>query len=113
MNAPSCRKWLLLLVLVLPLSFNLVYADALLSAVANVGVFAGAAEPKKLVAHQSGISMEEATNIVRGKFGGRVLSAAPVRRGDQRGFEIRMLLDGKKVKKVFIDDQGRVKAKQP
>ncbi len=109
MNAPSCSKWLLLLVLVLPLSVTDVYADTLFSIAANVGVFAGAAEPKKLVAHQQGISIEEATNIVRGKFGGRVLSAVPARRGDKRGFDVRMLLDGKKVKKVFIDGQGRVK----
>ncbi len=110
MNAPSCSKWLLLLVLVLPLSPTPVYAGTLLNAVANVSVFAAAAEPNTL-APQPGISIEKATSIVRGMFGGRVLSAIPVQRGEKRGYEVRMLLDGKKVKKVFIDHQGRVKSK--
>ncbi len=111
MNAPSCSKWLLLLVLVLPLSFANVSADVRLNVVANVSVFAGAATQNTLVANQPGISIEKATEIARGTFGGRVLSAVPVKRGDKRGFEVRMLLDGKKVKKVFIDHQGRVKSK--
>ncbi len=104
MNAPSCSKWLLLLVLVLPLSPVHVYAGA------SVSVFAAAAEPNTL-ASQPGISIETATNIVRGMFGGRVLSAIPAQRGEKRGYEVRMLLDGKRVKKVFIDNQGRVKSK--
>ncbi len=111
MNAPSYSKWLLLLVLVLPLSSTNVYADVLLSAVMNVSVFTGAAKPDTLVSNQPGISIEKATEIVRGKFGGRVLSAVPVKRGEKRGYEVRMLLDGKKVKKVFIDSQGNVKSK--
>ncbi len=109
MNAPSCSKWLLLLVFVLPLcSAN---AGTLLDAVSNVSIFAGAAEPSPLVSNQPGISIEKATEIARGLFGGRVLSAAPAKRGEKRGYEVRMLLDGKKVKKVFIDNQGRVKSK--
>ena len=111
MNAPSSSKWLLLLVLVLPLSSTNGHADGLVNAVANVSVFAGAATQNTLVTNQPGISIEQATAIVRDSFGGRVLSAVPVKRGDKRGYEVRMLLDGKKVKKVFIDSQGRVKSK--
>jgi len=110
-NAPSCSKWLLLLVLVLPLSATKLSADVLLNSIANVSVFAGAAAQNKLVDNQPGISIEKATEIARGAFGGRVLSAVPVNRGDKRGFEVRMLLNGKKVKKVFIDHRGDVKSR--
>lgn len=105
MNAPSCRKsrgkWLLWLALVLPFSAA--------NVAANVGIFAGAAQ-QDLAPNQPGISLEKALDIVRRKYGGRVLSATPVNSGDKKGFNVRMLLDGKKVKKVFVDSQGRVKS---
>src|SRR5690606_37842523 len=55
-------------------------------------------EPNSLVENLPGISLEQAANKVRRETGGRVLSASPIDRGGQRGYEIRVLLDGKRVK---------------
>lgn len=105
MNAFGCvrsgTKWLLALVLVLFVS----------PAVAEKP-FRLAADP----GHQprsrtklKGISLEQATNIVRRRTGGRVLSATPSDRGRQRGFEVRVLVGGKRVKKVFVDAKGNLR----
>ena len=55
-----------------------------------------------------GISLEQATNIVRRQTGGRVLSAAPAGR---RGYEVRVLVDGKRVKTVFVDSRGNLRSR--
>lgn len=65
-------------------------------------------EPNSLVENLPGISLEQAANKVRRETGGRVLSASPSDRGGQRGYEIRVLLDGKRVKSYFVDGQGRI-----
>jgi hypothetical protein len=57
-----------------------------------------------------GVSLEQATNIVRRQTGGRVLSAAPAGQGGERGYEVRVLVDGKRVTKVFVDDQGNMRS---
>lgn len=54
-----------------------------------------------------GISLEQATNIVRRQTGGRVLSAAPA----GRGYEVRVLVDGKRVKTVFVDSRGNLRSR--
>lgn len=66
-------------------------------------------EPHSLVENLPGISLEQAANKVRRETGGRVLSASPIDRGGQRGYEIRVLLDGKRVKSYFVDGQGRIR----
>ncbi|HEX7034981.1 MAG TPA: PepSY domain-containing protein [Pseudomonadales bacterium] len=66
-------------------------------------------EPHTLVENLPGISLEQAANKVRRETGGRVLSASPIDRGGQRGYEIRVLLDGKRVKSYFVDGQGRIR----
>lgn len=68
----------------------------------------GEVEPRNLVDPPE-ISLEEATRVVRRQTGGRVLSASPARRGGQRGYEVRVLLDGKRVKNLFVDGEGRVR----
>lgn len=58
-----------------------------------------------------GISLEQATNIVRRQTGGRVLSAAPAGRGGNRGYEVRVLVDGKRVTTVFVDSRGNLRSR--
>ena len=73
-----------------------------------------AAEPElkpNTLVKPPGISLEQATNIVRRQTGGGVLSAAPAGRGGQRGYEVRVLVDGKRVKKVFVDGQGNMRSR--
>jgi hypothetical protein len=64
-------------------------------------------EPQSLV-KPPGISLEQATNMVRRETGGRVLSAAPTDRG---GYEVRVLVDGKRVKNVYVDSDGRIRSR--
>jgi len=59
----------------------------------------------------SGITLEQAANKVRRQTGGRVLSASPSERGDREGYEIRVLLEGKRVKSYFVDGQGRISSR--
>jgi hypothetical protein len=60
---------------------------------------------------QGGISVEQAAAAVRRETGGRVLSANPVRKGGERGFEVRVLIDGKRVKQYYVDSEGRLSPK--
>ena len=66
-------------------------------------------EPQNLY-KPPGITLEQATSMVRRETGGRVLSATPVERGGQRGYEIRVLIDGKRVKDFFVDGDGRIRS---
>lgn len=68
-------------------------------------------EPNSLVNKPPGISLEQAANMVRRETGGRVLSASPSERGGRRGYEIRVLVDGKRVKSYFVDGDGRVRSR--
>ena len=77
-----------------------------IAAAAPADMFEKAMEPNRF-APPPGISMEQAADMVRRDTGGRVLSATPTQRGDRRGYEIRVLLDGKRVKKVFVDSQAK------
>lgn len=73
-----------------------------------------AAEPElkpRTLVEPPGISLEQATNIVRRQTGGRVLSAAPSGRGGSRGYEVRVLVDGKRVKTVFVDSRGNLRSR--
>ncbi len=67
-----------------------------------------ALEPNKLVQPPS-ISVERCANIVRQETGGRVLSASPSERSGQRGCDVRVLVDGKRVRSVFVDSNGRIR----
>lgn len=67
-----------------------------------------ALEPNTLV-RPPGITVERCANIVRRETGGRVLSATPVERGGRRGCEVRVLVDGKRVRSLFVDSQGRIR----
>jgi hypothetical protein len=67
-------------------------------------------EPNTLV-RPPGISLEQAANEVRRQTGGRVLSASPSERGGQRGYEVRVLVEGKRVKSYFVDGQGRIRSR--
>ncbi len=90
----SMLKWLLWFVLVLP-----------------TAVVAGEKDVDPLgVSHfsQGGVSLDQAADMVRRTYGGRVLSITPVNRGGEEGFRVRVLVDGGRVKSVFVDDRGRM-----
>lgn len=94
-----------------------------LAAIVGLAVWAGSAaaapgwmssgqnpvEPQSLV-RPSGVTRDQAANMVRRETGGRVLSATPAERGGQRGYEVRVLIDGKRVKSVFVDSEGRIRS---
>jgi len=95
MNAPSCSKWLLWFVLVFPLSLPLsVVADQ-------------QAQPNYYT-KPAGMSLEQAADLVRRQTGGRVLSAKAANKNGRPGYEVRVLLDGKRVKQYYVDGQGRM-----
>ena len=58
-----------------------------------------------------GVSLEQATETVRRYTGGRVLSASPAQRAGARGYEVRVLVDGKRVRNVFVDNEGRIRSR--
>ena len=92
MKVPSCTRWLVWLVLVLP-SYSLA---------AGADFFETADRPAQFSA-PTAISLEQAAGKVRRETGGRVLSATPTEKAGRRGYSVRVLLDGKRVKKVFVD----------
>jgi len=53
---------------------------------------------------QPNLSASQAAAIVRGEHGGRVLSVVPSFRGDERGYRVRVLVGGDRVKTVFVGD---------
>jgi hypothetical protein len=58
------------------------------------------------LAQQPGLSMLEATAIVRRATRGRVVSASPTKNG---GYKVRVVLDGGRVKTYKVDRNGRMK----
>ncbi len=62
---------------------------------------------------QAGISREQAAGMVQRQTGGRVLSTTPVQRGGGAiGYEVRVLVDGKRVKNVFVDERGNIRGQE-
>jgi len=55
---------------------------------------------------KAGLSMQEATAIVRRATRGRVVSASPTKNG---GYKVRVVLDGGRVKTYKVDRNGRMK----
>jgi len=58
-----------------------------------------------MLAEKAGISMQQATAIVRRATGGRVVSASPTKKG---GYKVRVVLDGGRVKTYKVDRNGRM-----
>ena len=98
MTAPSSSKWLLWLALVLPLS------------AAPESYAQQSSQPNSFV-KPVGISLEQAAAMVRQKTGGRVLSATPVEKNGLKGYNVRVLLDGKRVKQYYVDHEGRMSSR--
>ncbi len=69
------------------------------------------AQPNHYAAPVGGISLEQAADKVRRKTGGRVLSATPVEKGGRRGYNVRVLVDGKRVKQYYVDSEGRMSSR--
>jgi hypothetical protein len=68
-------------------------------------------QPQNLV-QPAGVSREDAAGVVQRQTGGRVLSTTPAQRGGTNGYDVRVLVDGKRVKDVFVDDRGNVRARR-
>lgn len=79
---------------------------ALLAASAAGAIFSSA-EEKAPPASEAGVSLKDATAIVRQAYGGRVLSATTARRDGEPGYRIRVDVDGT-VKTLFVDRRGRI-----
>ena len=69
------------------------------------------AQPQHYAAPVGGISLEQAADKVRRQTGGRVLSASPEEKGGRRGYNVRVLVDGKRVKQYYVDADGRVSSR--
>ena len=95
-------RWLFWSVLVVPLGVL----------VAPAPLHAGQqAQPNHYAAPVGGITLEQAADKVRRKTGGRVLSATPVENGRGRGYNVRVLVDGKRVKQYYVDAEGRMSSR--
>ena len=90
---------------------RLVRAAVLCGLLASPGILAAGDVQwaSKVLAAKSTISLEEATEIVRRAYGGRVLSASPTSKNGKKGYQVRVLLDGGRVKTVFVDSNGSVR----
>ena len=112
-------KWLLWSVLALPpfLGLGLVgpAAQAAIPALDGnlvIGVLAAQqVQPNHYAAPVGGITLEQAADKVRRQTGGRVLSATPVEKGGRRGYNVRVLVDGKRVKQYYVDSEGRMSSR--
>ena len=68
-------------------------------------------QPQNFAKPVGGISLEQAADTVRRQTGGRVLSATPVSKGGERGYNVRVLVDGKRVKQYYVDSEGRMSSR--
>ena len=114
----TVRRWLQRSALMLP--FGLAATLASQSALAADGLEAGSlltqmvaqqVQPNHYAAPVGGITLEQAADKVRRKTGGRVLSATPVEKGGRRGYNVRVLVDGKRVKQYYVDSEGRMSSR--
>lgn len=68
-------------------------------------------KPAQNFSQSDGISPAQAAALVRASYGGRVLSASRSSRGGSSGVVVRVLIDdGARVKTVFVDGRGRMRA---
>ena len=119
--APSCSKRFCGRAAVLPSSFVLILALAVTLGAAPVVAAPAWMQPQPVtLAPQSrlaptlvdpAISVERAARIARRHTGGRVLSTSPVNRGNKAGVEVRLLINGTRVTKVFVDAQGEIQGR--
>ena len=78
---------------------------------APAAVAAELGQPQHDAPPVGGISLEQAADKVRRQTGGRILSATPTEKGGRRGYEIRVLVDGKRVKQYYVDSEGRMSSR--
>jgi hypothetical protein len=105
----SFRAWFLWSVLVLP--FGLLAGPASAADAWSAVLAAQQAQPNHYAAPVGGITLEQAADKVRRQTGGRVLSATPVEKGGRRGYSVRVLVDGKRVKQYYVDSDGRMSSR--
>ncbi len=99
-------------VLVLPTGLMTAAAQAATQGGTLPAMFAAQqSQPNHYAAPVGGISLEQAADKVRRKTGGRVLSATPVEKSGRRGYNVRVLVDGKRVKQYYVDSEGRMSSR--
>ena len=82
----------------------------MLAAVLFVTPVATFAAPHHAYAAQAeGIGSGEAAERVRALYGGRVISVSPANRGGVQGYTVRVLVEGGRVKTVFVDSRGSIR----
>ena len=94
-----------------PLACLIFAAVAFLPVLSSPAAAAPASQQSYNYTKSSGISVEQAAAMVRRETGGRVLSANPTKSNGQRGYNVRVLVDGKRIKQYYVDDQGRMTPK--
>src|SRR5262245_55313552 len=77
----------------------------LLAFVTPVSTFAA----PHMFAQAEGIGSGEAAERVRAMYGGRVISVTPANRRGTQGYTVRVLVDGGRVKTVFVDSRGSIR----
>ena len=116
----TVRRWLQRAVLPLVLATSLASQGALAADGREAGLLPAAlvtqmvaqqVQPNHYAAPVGGITLEQAADKVRRKTGGRVLSATPVEKGGRRGYNVRVLVDGKRVKQYYVDSEGRMSSR--
>ena len=89
----------------------LVWSVLVLPLFVSVSSHAGQQAQPNYYSEPVGISLEQAADKIRRKTGGRILSATPVSKNGQRGYNIRVLVDEKRVKQYYVDAEGRVSSR--
>ena len=123
MKSSSCkraggRSWLALVVPAAPdthvrsrLKWWLLWSVLVLPLFTPLPATAQQAQPQYYTKPAGGITLEQAADTVRRQTGGRVLSATPVSKGGERGYNVRVLVDGKRVKQYYVDAEGRMSSR--
>jgi len=106
------RRWLPVLRWSGLLSSMLLWSVLVLPLAAPAQVHAGQqAQPQNFAKPVGGVTLEQAAAMVRRQTGGRVLSATPVNKNGERGYNVRVLVDGKRVKQYYVDAEGRMSSR--
>ena len=79
----------------------------LLTCLPMVAAAAERESAQRTLAPQPSVSEDRAVDLVRSEVDGRVLSVMPID-GGQRGYSVRVLLEGGRIQTIRVDPQGRL-----
>ncbi len=75
----------------------------------NAATTADLVQRNSLVSQPSLSAAQAAASVRAQQGGGRVLSVSPVNRGGLNGYRVRILIDGGRVKTIFVGEQRPIK----